>query len=374
MRKTLIKLLEITVLAICIALCGCTKELFRASEIDSICVNALVGNSAKGGEITTSNLMAFKMDAVIGDDSGLEPANMVYFRGATVSRSAVGQPWVMAPEYKWVGEKDIHFWSYAPAVPNGTLSITSESPAGAETKLGFDFRTTTSASSQEDLIFAYNCERRDFDEDKEHITGGTTTDASQPGIENTNQVNVKFYHALSEISFAVSTDDGTFDTDLKIDEITLENVSRSGSCVFTGPLKDAGFVWTPSATDCADFSATGLGTNSFEDIAVSGDANWQAGSYGSPSKTLLTTKNLFFVIPQDHSSDVQGLPDAFITILFHRISTGNTDRLKVKIEDKWKPGEYYKYKIKATTAATMILLDCELCVEDWVDGSGSISL
>ncbi len=339
-------------------------------------VNAHVGQSTKGSEIRTDNLMAFKMDAVIGDENKVGPAGMTYFSGVNVSRTAVGHPWTMGTEYNWVGESNIYFWSYAPASLGSNFSITSESPSGSETTLAFDYEVKGTPASQEDLILAYNCEKRNFDDSKTTITGGTS---SETGTDvNDAYVNVHFYHALSEISFAVSTDDGTFDTDLVIESITLKNVSGAGSCVFTGPSKDSGFAWTPSTDDAdyADFTITGLDTHNFTYLASSstGDDNWAKGSYGA-GKTLFTTKNLLFMIPQDHSStSTEGLEEAHIIVTFHRISNNNDESVRVDLEDKWEPGKYYKYKIGALTVGTKILLDYSLSVNDWVDGSKDLSL
>lgn len=379
----------LAVSCMCLATLSCDDKLGAESQQGiKIKLNVNIEGSTRGSLITRDNIDKFNMDAVLGETCTVGPANKKYISGAVVNKTSP-ITWATDRDYYWVDDVPLHFWSYAPAASdrNGILVIDSESATANE--ISFSYAVAAQSDSQDDLVFAYNIEMRKCNEDDDEIidggssnVGGTNHDGSK-NIQNTNEINIHFYHALSQIKFAVSPDDDTFDTDLVIEAIRINNVADFGTCVYDGALNAGRFAWTPATDSYADYELTDLDEEftevyGFAELASDETDNtyWTYGTYtnGGP-KTLFTTSNLLFLIPQDHRDEsTQGLGKAEIEVVFHRRSTGNEETVSVDIKDNWEAGKYYTYKIKATTVATSILLDYVLVVNDWVDGKKDLML
>lgn len=298
--------------------------------------------------------------------------------GKYINRVATGNviygsgTWSIAPVAYWVQNVNTTFWCWAPATmttipddistsqttftvndyaspynsdlltfiyarpgvatfpllnPNGTLNAKSE-----------QFRD---ADIQDDIILAYA---------KQHF--------SKP--KGNDKVNLVFYHPLSQIRFAVSPDDGKFDSSLRIVQIAIKNIKQGGVCTFHGAESNETdkFTWDLNASPVTSYCQTyNAGFNTAPD-------GWAAGTYhdGVATRTLYTTKNVFFVTPQTLTSEAK------LDILFEdrgtyiEVEKDLRDLLKPE-DNTWKPGLYYTYKINATVLGRTIKVGVSLL--DW---------
>lgn len=319
--------------------------------------------ATKGTVITSSGLEAsgsFSMDAYVADDfydRSTDPATWYdketygHFinsgAGGNVRQSA-GE-WVISGDPKWIADIDSRFWAWHPVnVPGRVIEAKSTVAQYGAESLNFSYETpavngSTDADNAEDLIFAYT--KRLF-----------------KGVDST--INLTFHHALSQVRFCVSTDDGTFDTSLKIKNITISHLKNSGSAVFT----DSGnaevndkygtadgfeqFTWSGQA---GDFTFGQVYNADFSSLPATG---WKAGSYSADGTEydLHTCQNVFFMIPQT-------VTDAnILTVTFDY--NGEELVKEAPISDnggtEWAADHYYTYKIKATTLGRDIVFSAVL--------------
>jgi len=172
-----------------------------------------------------------------------------------------------------------------------------------------------------------------------------------------DEVDLVFYHPLSQIRFAVSPDDGSFDSSLKIVQVAIKNIRQGGQCVFHGAESNKAqkFIWDLSASPltsyCQNFNA-GFKT---------APENWTNEKYTKDGNTykLYTTENVFFVTPQNLGTDATS---ASLDILFEDRGT-YIEVEKPLPADVWKPGFYYTYKIGATVLGRTIKVNVSLL--DW---------
>lgn len=377
----------VNVALIAISFQACSKDA-RISVGRSISVRVDT-ESTRSAVITTKTLEEageFVMDAWLDADyytDSNDPSGTTVDiphhvnSGGTANVNYISDEWQLKNGECWVADLNTRFWCHAPASVNGTLSIddpynphrTGEAKTvdhgaddDAETTVGKivkqDFSYTMPAGGQtdgsgnhidadnsDDIIFAYARQRYN----------GTN-----------DYVNLHFYHAMSEIIFCVSTDDGTFDKTLELTSIKLENIYTKGNCSFNGPETHV------SGTDPEDyFTWTGISTpgvytqtynaSFYPDVPEEEDG-WVEGKYnkgtaGSPDwKKLYSTTNNFFFIPQDNRATGKGA--VVMTATFN--DNGTSVQRTVTLTDLWKPGYYYKYKIKATTIGRYITLSVSL--------------
>ena len=344
---------------------SCTKpEGFRTGTIQ-VRVTGVDTKSA----VTTTRLLnesgAFSMAAYLSDDYVKRNENGVitdtfeggeYFSGSG-NVTLTGGVWNIAGEPEWVEDVDTHFWawhpvsSYGRSITGPVVSTPGTGPDDPEYPytgaLRFSYVTptpdgTTDAASAEDLLFAYATKKYEFKEDPTY---------------NDLSIDITFHHALSQVRFCVSTDDGTFDKSLKIKNITITNLKTSGDAVF----EDDEFEWSNQAGE-DDF-----GQDYDADFSTSTVTGWTKGSYTRSSHTynLYTCENVFFVIPQtirtvgDYPSSNQ------LTVVFDY--KGNETSKSVPLaglamgdSDDWDADYYYTYKIDATTVGRDIDLSVSL--------------
>ena len=303
---------------------------------------------------TTATLEAsgrFVMNAFLEDPSkdftkdpaeNVDQSYIISDGGANVIMDA-GE-WRISDDPTWVAGTNTHFWCWHPVAVSGSRNISTLTKDSRELKFTYtmpvgDGTHTTDADVTDDLIFAYS-KKNYKDGDDEYIS-------------------IRFHHALSQIRFCVSIDDGTFDRNLTIKNITLSGLKNYGSAVFT----DTGaagegtgtFVWsdqTGNATYGQDYNAS-FGTSSV--------AGWNKSTYTKDSHTytLYTCTDVFFLVPQTLTSKAKA------KIVFN---DGLSDLDPVTVDlgtDEWQADKYYTYKIKATTLGRDILLS--LSLEDWSD-------
>ena len=249
-------------------------------------------------------------------------------------------------DFMWLNNVGIHFWSYYPislGMAEGSAVRNITQPVPGSDVLGFTYfqpaaEEGSDATNQKDIIFAGNAEIREFNRNTGEIESGK--DAT---------VDITFHHALSEIRFCVSTDDGTFDPSLTITKVTIVNAAGSGSCEFTLPST---FEWS-NLNDRCDYSQD-CGT-----LPGATNSEWHVGTYtsGGVTKNLYTTLNPFFLIPESDLSDLS------VEVTF---KTGATPAdfitRNVTLSGIWKAGFYYTYKIKAELTTN---LEMSLSLLDW---------
>lgn len=357
--------IAIVIAASCALFASCEK-ISGLSSPTPILVSVDRVDKTRSHAITDDNFKStdgFIMDAYVGDyytdpenKTGVvnpweENAGGKYF---TASVQYTGGQWVMAEHY-WIKNTPTTFWCYAPIttkVPS-TWSFSDPESVNANTRqFSFNMPHGQSADGKyidadkaDDLIFAYK---------------------EQNYVGNNQFVNLTFHHALSQIVFCVSPDDGSYDKNLVIKDISITLIPTTGSCTFNGepdnPAPEKYFTWESlgnegnvSQTYAASFASAPLGWD-IEDII---DENT-----GQHSKTLYSSKNNFFIIP----FSLDDYPRAEVSITF---TDPNGDRVVSKpLETPDKPsagvfgaGYYYRYKIGATDLGRDINLSVSLA--DW---------
>lgn len=317
--------------------------------------------STKGTVITTDNiksspygtftLSAYALEEYTDPDYNKHAAGQYFTTG--VSYDSASESWLLASEQLWISQVPITFWSVAPvSVPNRYIDYAGSEIAG-ELKFDYELPVHTSANddatAQDDLIFAWNEEERDF----------------SAGKNPSDFIDIHFYHALSQVRFAVSAvnegydADGTFSDRFEIRDITLGNVASSGSgrAIAGTPLD---FEWT-SLGEPASFTQTyNANFSDTEDRNVSG---WTAGTMkrGSDYYGLYTCTNVFFLFPQDFSEN-----KATLTVTFYDTLAAATIVRSVELDDKWDAGYYYTYKINFS-AGDPLTLGIQLVDWDVID-------
>ena len=319
--------------------------------------------ATKSSPITDDNLSSFQIIAVADDKwhdnrDGSQYEAGVYFK-ATANKD--GSNWNLG-EHLWLNNVNLHLWCFSPVLDDsdpysaegGRLSITPPS-AGSDVLL-FSYRLPnhvdgSDATNQKDIVFAGNSEKRVFKGD------GSFDSQNCTGSGSDENVDITFYHPLSEIQFAVSPDDGTFDTGgLKIVDIAISNIAGSGECSFSLPKT---FEWTLGERN-KTYNQT---VDATFDTKPDG---WKESEFGD-DKTLYTFSNSFFMIPQE-------LTDAVLSVTFERRGDESRVTKDVNLFDKgdniWAPGKYYKYKISATHLGLVdINLRVTLSIHDWMSKS-----
>lgn len=358
-----------------VSLVGCdVPDGYRSHKIEV----RVTASDTKGSVVTTSSLTkagAFNMCAYVADSYFVaegepnHPAGICFGDLEATSANVVQNAgsWGITGEPDWIADIPMRFWSWYPAVPAGTRTIAgpvdgegASSYAGDILSFSYslpvtDGETDADAAAGEDLLFAFT--KKTYNED-------------DPSID------VTFHHALAQIRFCLSTDDGTFDAgSLGIQNISLTNLKTSGSCRFSddGNAANNAYAYKPSEDSYDLFEWSGQAgsatigqdyeVSSFLDPALTG---WNRGSYSKNSHTynLLTNTNVFFVIPQELSGNTGASDDNGISIDF---IFGDRTITKTVIlpADEWLADHYYTYKIKATTVGRDI--DMSVNLVGWSD-------
>lgn len=307
----------------------------RASTKSSVTTTAVLESSSP-----------FVISAYVDDDykdhvNNVNYSKGEYFKGKDVTYSAGF--WGIADEPKWVANVNTRFWCHHPKVVNGTRNI-SDPSAPSYDNLAFSYSMpsqngTSDADNCDDILFAYSSKKY--------------TSTSGPSVD------ITFHHALSMIRFCVSPDDGSFDTNLKIKNITISNIYSQGQCGFTGDgLGSGSFSWT-SQSDKRTF---GQNYNSiFSGATVPG---WSKGSYTKEhvDYTLFTCDNAFFFVPQTTPSDAK------ITVTFVITNDDNAEVTRTVDfnGENWLADHYYTYHISAKSISSD-KITFSVTINDWIE-------
>lgn len=370
MKKTAVLLLA------SIALVSCRKDLEISNQI-----NVRVSTHDTRGVVTTGSELIksgqFVLDAYIGEefvDATVEPA--VNYESAHWINSSTSLPngnvrlnadtWNIDGSPKWVEGATTRFWARHPVtIPyGGVLAVTGPVDADgdesyASDELAFTYATPaadgeTDADRSTDVLFAYT---------KQNYNG-----------EN-NTIDITFHHALAQVRFCVSTNDGTFDSNLKIKNITITNLHNYGQCSFTdsGNAEVNESYGTGNGFEQFDWTNQG-GTASFgQDYNTAFTAlsptGWKAGTYttaGSTTYNLYTCQNVFFMIPQT----VTNVNMLDITFEADGEEFSVQKPIATATGDVWLADHYYTYKIKATMVGRDV--DMSVSLLSWSDRDDKI--
>lgn len=360
-KMKLKRLLYLTIsgLASLAVLAGCEKEegkVIHKKSASSIRVN-LIDVSTKSSVVDNEELNRlgnFVLDAYLDadyydyetDPPTFYGSNRWYVKGNGVSNVyKMGTKWELkmnGEDVPWVSGLNTRFFSYWPSASDlrfASRSITNNASNPDSDCLNFTYSLNGSganddADRMDDIIFAYN---------KVNFSMGMN-----------EAIDIKFYHALSQVRFCVDLGDATYDRNLIIKRITLQGLKNGGSCSFDGTQANAEdkFVWNTSSAAVTSYKQ-GYNAN-FKSSVPSG---WSRGaaSSGDPKYNVLTNTNVFFVVPQT-------LNGAKVIIVFE--DGGVEYEREVTLDnDTYQAGNYYTYKISASDLGRDISLTVSLI--DW---------
>ena len=347
---------------ITISLQSCTKMLGNRLGRSIRC--NVTGVATKGSTITTSSsdpgkfpittdgfkTIAYAEERWYNNESAVYTDAGIFFGKDDVLYNKLGDgKWHFSGEHKWLNDIQLTFWSWDMAtdgiIGTGAGKVTQPSYTLGTKKLSFSYQlpthtaANTDAESQVDMVFAGNFEKRVFDDDgnmtESHRNSGGKTDNTK-----SEYIDIHFYHALSEVMFAVSPADGTFDKTVKIKDITISGISPKGDCTFDG--KD--FTWN-NLSETASFTQTYNADFSTYSNSKKDFTGWTLGQYtkdkGLPTEAahdIYSCNEKFFLIPQTCGSSAR------LIVTFVNGSIESTSEAMIN-GDSWKPGYYYKYKI-----------------------------
>ena len=272
-----------------------------------------------------------------------------YFTETVTYSSSEG--WSISNDPVWLNGVNLRFFCWSPLDSGlkGSRSITNASVKSDTLRFSYTANSGYTSETTEDLIFSYNAQTVKYDE------SGSKTSGDE-------KVSIEFSHALSQIRFCLSTDDGTYDKSLKLVSVKFKSEPVGGNCIFKGTGTVAAntmFTWTPSSST-ADFTQTfnaefgKLDASSSEIVPT----DWVKGSYSKNSTTynLYTcTGDVMFLVPQKNFTDKE------IEVTFQK-GTATPVTLTASLpDDTWVAGKYYTYKIKALKTLSLTLL-----ASDWV--------
>lgn len=327
--------------------------------------------STKGTATTAGNISSFKFDAYAegpwhdnniasgtGSESTPYPAGL--FFSTTVSGSN-GSGWSMSSDQKWLNDVPISFWGSKDAA----LTLT-----GATTAT-FNLTVDGTVTAQIDPVISYNKEKRTFD------SSGEISGASSTGNSSNENVNIRFFHALSAVQFMKGDLAGSY----RISNITINGVNSKTTCTVTSDP-----ALSPSEGNSnLTFAHSSNTPASFTQDYSAGDASLEKSG---TTKYDVSDSKTFFMIPQSLGSG------ANLTVTFTGSNNSTTSSTFSLSGGEWKDGKYYIYKI-GLKGSVLVSID-EVCndsqksnvkfhndsnvgeyiraavIANWLDGSGNI--
>ncbi len=273
--------------------------------------------SSRAVETTIDNLDAFKVTAFLpGADNYME--NVAYTKADGAWSTNEGSFfWPTASEY-------LNFYAYAPAEP-GKMA-TTEDADGASFSIGHQFQKLENfspyvkASEQKDFIYAY----------------------AKGNLEEngTDGVDIKFKHALSQITIAAKNDNKAYT--VKVSGVKIGNVMSKSTFSFPSTGGDGNDAsWSQD-------SQTGSYTTEWESGAV---------ELSSDVKDFKDQGNVpFMLIPQSLTSANKAADGAYIALKVSIAMQGGkvlcSDKWAyVGIGDSWEMGKRYNYTLEFSNGA-----------------------
>lgn len=397
-------LIESLILTVALFMTGCRKSDILTADGTPIKVSVSTVNTKSVAMTTNGILVAghFVLDAFVtdeyklydeeGHETSTQPGGQyissngnynVFYSASSYpdtdrDESDVTEGWYIKDAsgyetYDWIKDNLTRFWCRWPAAgeldsddegrcvvtlpdkDSEIMNFTYQMPVPVSTK------PYTDATRQKDILFAYAEKKYD---------GGS------------NLVDIKFNHPLSKVCFCVSPDDGSFDTNLIIKDISISGVPNGGSCGFhgKGQITNGGsnpmFVWSGQSgsstfrqTYNVSFSGNGVpagwdDNNRYKSQSDSKDYNVYYAEDDIKKEHPLkkyTCENAFMMIPHT-------LSGASLKVTFGNTGTGSDIPVSVDLpEDTWYPGYYYCYKISAATIGRTIKVGISLAEWDNYD-------
>ena len=284
----------------------------------TIQINPSVGHpSSRAVETTIDNLDAFKVTAFLpGADNYME--NVAYTKADGAWSTNEGNFfWPTSSEY-------LNFYAYAPAEP--CKMATTEDADGASFSIGHQFQKlenfspNAAAAEQKDFIYAY----------------------AKGNLEEngTDGVDIKFKHALSQITIAAKNDNKAYT--VKVSGVKIGNVMSKSTFSFPSTGGDGNDAsWSQD-------SQTGSYTTEWENGAV---------ELSSDVKDFKDQGNVpFMLIPQSLTSANKAADGAYIALKVSIAMQGG----KVLCSDKWayvgiggswQMGKRYNYTLDFSNGA-----------------------
>ena len=297
------------------ALASCTnEEVVTMPEGRAIGFSSFVNNNTKAiTEITGANLSSFYVFGNYGEGTWSPVYTNVEVKGGAVGDNS---EWTPTQTAYWELNEKYRFAAYS----NGNASTTASFDAANQklTFAGYDVVT-----NQKDLIAA--------------IPAELTSDASDATAND--DVNLSFYHMLSQVKFTFNTTDSE-DYTMKISDVKIESATTKADGTYTYNATANQIDWTGNAT-----------TGTYEFGTLNDIAEDPAGADYENSLALL-------VIPQgntnslnvtftatfwdgEHSEDspiAKGNFTASLAYTGQSLATGTT-------ENTWTPGFRYNYSV-----------------------------
>ena len=273
--------------------------------------------SSRAVETTIDNLDAFKVTAFLpGADNYME--NVAYTKADGAWSTNDGNFfWPTSSEY-------LNFYAYAPAEP-GKMA-TTEDADGASFSIGHQFQKLENfspyvkASEQKDFIYAY----------------------AKGNLEEngTDGVDIKFKHALSQITIAAKNDNKAYT--VKVSGVKIGNIMSKSTFSFPSTGGDGNDAsWTQD-------SQTGSYTTEWESSAV---------ELSSDVKDFKDQGNVpFMLIPQSLTSTNKASDGAYIALKVSIAMQGGkvlcSDKWAyVAIDTDWQMGKRYNYTLDFSNGA-----------------------
>ena len=283
----------------------------------TIQINPSVGHpSSRAVETTIDNLDAFKVTAFLpGADNYME--NVAYTKADGAWSTNDGNFfWPTSSEY-------LNFYAYAPADP--CKMATSEDADGASFSIDHQFQKlenfspNAAAAEQKDFIYAY----------------------AKGNLEEngTDGVDIKFKHALSQITIAAKNDNKAYT--VKVSGVKIGNVMSKSTFSFPSTGGDGNDAsWSQD-------SQTGSYTTSLS----------EAVTLGSDATDFSAKGNVpFMLIPQSLTSTSKAYDGAYIALKVSIAMQGGkvlcSDKWAyVGIGDSWEMGKRYNYTLDFSNGA-----------------------
>lgn len=325
-----------------IGLSACTEdETVSVNEGNGIEFRPAMGTRTRATETTNANLESIRVAAFMEGTPFFESTDFI--KGQTGFFTST-------PVYHWPGDDtELEFYAYSPAVPGGTVSLTSDA------KTMTDFTIAPNIADQVDFITSYATGNRSANEES--------------GVELT------FNHRLSQIEIYAKSDNDAYV--FKISGIRIGQPISNGSFDFTDSS------WT-LGSDKAIYEETYPTPRTL--------TSDPASMMGDEGNAILIPQQLVEWDPiKDGSNAAKG---AYLSVklqantvagaqVYPFPSNGDCQWAAVPLPTNWEPGKKYVYTLDFTEGAgfvdpenpepgTPVLggpIDFTVKVVDWTDSS-----